>query len=114
MMVNEMPLVWRIARFDEILIKVDRRFIINEDQEYKTVGVRWYGNGAFVRERLLGASINRKQQWEIRTGDVVYNKLFAWKGAFAIADESVNGCIVSDKFPTYNATVCVNDLGQLF
>src|SRR5439155_20952731 len=31
----------------------------------------------------------------------VYNKLFAWKGAFAIADELVAGHIVSDKFPTY-------------
>ncbi len=101
-MVEEMPFGWRLARFDDILTKVDRKFIIDDDQEYKTVGVRWYGNGAFVRQRLLGASINRKQQWKIQAGDIVYNKLFAWKGAFAIADESVNGCIVSDKFPTYN------------
>src|SRR5215208_6376770 len=99
-MANELPIDWRLARFDEIFTKVDRKFIIDDGQEYKTVGVRWYGNGTFVRERLLGANINRKQQWEIRAGDVVYNKLFAWKGAFAIADENVNGCIVSDKFPT--------------
>jgi type I restriction enzyme S subunit len=92
---------WRIARFDEILTRVDRKFIIDDDQEYETVGVRWYGNGAFVRERLLGANINRKQQWIIKAGDVVYNKLFAWKNAFAIADELVDGRIVSDKFPTY-------------
>jgi type I restriction enzyme S subunit len=92
---------WRIARFDEILTKVDRKFIIDDGQEYETVGVRWYGNGAFVRERLLGANINRKQQWIIKAGDVVYNKLFAWKNAFAIADESVDERIVSDKFPTY-------------
>src|SRR5687768_12538876 len=93
---------WRVARFDEILTKVDRKFIIDDGQEYQTVGVRWYGNGAFVRERLLGGNINRKQQWVIKEGDVVYNKLFAWKGSFAIADKSVDGCIVSDKFPTYH------------
>jgi type I restriction enzyme S subunit len=51
--------------------------------------------------RLLGADIARKQQWIIRTGDVVYNKLFAWKGSFAIAGAIVDGHIVSDKFPTY-------------
>ncbi len=101
-MSNELPLGWRLARFDEILTKVDRKFIIDDSHEYKTVGVRWYGNGTFVRDRLLGANINRKQQWEIREGDIVYNKLFAWKGAFAVADEKVDGCIVSDKFPTYN------------
>ena len=93
---------WRLARFDEILTKVDRKFIIDDGQEYKTVGVRWYGNGAFIRERLLGANISRKQQWTIKAGDVVYNKLFAWKNAFAVADELVDGCIVSDKFPTYH------------
>ena len=92
---------WRIARFDEILTKVDRKFFIDDGQEYNTVGVRWYGNGTFIREKLLGANISRKQQWLLKTGDVVYNKLFAWKNSFAIADETVDGCIVSDKFPTY-------------
>jgi type I restriction enzyme, S subunit len=46
--------------------------------------VRWYGKGAFVRERLPGLEIARKQQWVIKAGDVVYNKLFAWKGAEAV------------------------------
>lgn len=94
---------WRNARFDEIFDRVDRKFLLDDSEQYKCVGVRWYGMGAFVRERLLGAQISRKQQWIIRSGDVVYNKLFAWKGAFAIADQSVDGCIVSDKFPTYRA-----------
>ena len=92
---------WRNARFDEIFEPVDRKFLLNDSEQYKCVGVRWYGMGAFVRNRLLGAEISRKQQWVLRSGDVVYNKLFAWKGAFAVADLSVDGCIVSDKFPTY-------------
>jgi type I restriction enzyme, S subunit len=100
---RELPKGWRIARFDEILSKVDRKIILDDSVEYDTVGVRWYGQGAFVRERLLGMDIARKQQWMIKASDVVYNKLFAWKGAFAIADETVDGRIVSDKFPTYRA-----------
>jgi type I restriction enzyme S subunit len=94
---------WRSARFDEIFERVDRKFLLDDSEQYKCVGVRWYGMGAFVRGRLLGAEISRKQQWLLRSGDIVYNKLFAWKGAFAIADDSVDGCIVSDKFPTYRA-----------
>ena len=100
-MVSSLPNGWHIARFDEILTKVDRKFIIDDGQEYDCMGVRWYGNGAFIRERQWGVDIRRKQQWIIRSGDVVYNKLFAWKNAFAIADDTVDGCIVSDKFPTY-------------
>jgi type I restriction enzyme S subunit len=95
------PPDWRCAKFDELMERIDRRFLIDDSQEYPLVGVRWYGMGAFVRERRAGVSIRRKQQWVLRAGDVVYNKLFAWKGAFALADTSVDGCLVSDKFPTY-------------
>jgi len=89
------------VRFDEFLRRVERKITVDDGSEYSTVGVRWYGNGAYLRDRLLGADIARKQQWVIRTGDVVYNKLFAWKGSFAIADDVVDGHLVSDKFPTY-------------
>jgi len=99
------PKGWRFTRFDEFLKKIDRKIIIQDDDSYKCVGVRWYAMGAFVREHLLGMNIARKQQWIIKAGDVVYNKLFAWKGSFAIADKSVNGCIVSDKFPTYEVNL---------
>jgi type I restriction enzyme, S subunit len=92
---------WPTVRFDGILQRINRKTFLDDSSSYNCVGVRWYGNGAFVRERLIGLEISRKQQWIIRSGDVVYNKLFAWKGAFAVADETVDGCIVSDKFPTY-------------
>lgn len=81
--------------------RVERKLMLDDATEYERVGVRWYGNGAFIRDRTLGADIARKQQWVIHAGDVVYNKLFAWKGAFAIAGSDVDGRIVSDKFPTY-------------
>lgn len=98
-----------MARFDEFLRRVERKFTIDDSVVYSCVGVRGHGIGAFVRERLLGMSIARKKQWIIRSGDVVYNKLFAWRGSFAIADESVDGCIVSDKFPTYTIEKCSID-----
>ncbi len=92
---------WRLARFGELLRRIERKVVIDDSTTYACVGVRWYGLGAFVRQDLLGLNIARKQHWVVKAGDILYNKLFAWKGAFAIADESVENCIVSDKFPTY-------------
>lgn len=100
---TDLPDGWRSARFDQVLTRIERKVLVDDSEEYSTIGVRWYGNGAFVRDRLLGADIARKQQWVVREGDIVYNKLFAWKGAFAVADEIVDGHLVSDKFPTYAA-----------
>ena len=104
---------WPAVRFDEILERVVRKFVIDDTEAYRCVGVRWYGLGAFIRQRLLAVEIARKEQWRIETGDIVYNKLFAWKGAFAVADETINGCIVSDKFPTYRADTGRVDLRWL-
>lgn len=98
---NGLPRGWQVAQFARIMRRVERKVMIDDEVEYATVGVRWYGNGGFVRERIVGANIARKQQWVIRAGDIVYNKLFAWKGSFAVAGDEVDGHLVSDKFPTY-------------
>jgi len=110
---NILPKTWKLCRFDEFLKRIERKFILDDTNTYKCVGVRWYGKGAFVREELLGINITRKQQWIVRSGDVLYNKLFAWKGAFSIADSTVDNCIVSDKFPTYRIDTDIADPGFL-
>lgn len=84
-----------------MLRRIERKVTVDDAAEYATVGVRWYGKGAFIRERLLGEDIAAKQQGIVRAGDVVYNKLFAWKGSFAVADDTVDGHLVSGEFPTY-------------
>src|SRR5207249_8193310 len=33
--------------------------------------------------------------------DFVYNRLFAWKGSFAVATEANAGCYVSNEFPCF-------------
>lgn len=40
-------------------------------------------------------------QHTVKTGDIVYSTLFAKSGAFAIADDDVDGIILSEKFPTF-------------
>ncbi|MGD0266698.1 MAG: hypothetical protein ABSD47_17345 [Candidatus Methylomirabilota bacterium] len=108
-----MSRAWPVVGFDQILERVERKFVIDDAEVYKCIGVRWYGQGAFIRTQLSGAEIARKDQWKLEPGDIVYNKLFAWKAAFALADETVKGCITSDKFPTYRASIDRVDLRWL-
>ena len=98
---GQLPKKRRLARFDEFLRRIERKVILDDSASYNCVGVRWYGLGAFVREQLLGMDITRKQQWIIKAGDVVYNKLFAWKGSFGVVPTALDRMFVSDKFPTY-------------
>jgi type I restriction enzyme S subunit len=63
--------------------------------------MRWYGGGPFHRELKAAMQIAKKSHFTIRSGDVIYNKLFAWKGSFGVVPPELDGMLVSDKFPTY-------------
>jgi type I restriction enzyme, S subunit len=99
--------------FSNLFQRVERKIILDDGETYQRIGVRWYGLGAFIRDSELGMNISRKQQWVVEAGDVIYNKLFAWKGSFAIAGADVHGHIASDKFPTYQHDAKRLDLNYL-
>lgn len=69
-----------------------------DDTEYELTGVKWYGQGLFVRETKLGKDLAAKSVRRIAAGDLVYNRLFAWKQSFAIAEQ--DGW-ASNEFPTF-------------
>ena len=63
--------------------------------------MRWYGHGLFVKEVKPGHAIRAPKVYRIQQGDFVYNRLFAWKGSFAIAASDSDGCYVSNEFPCF-------------
>lgn len=92
---------WKTLQFGEFLKPNLRPFLLAPDQDANLVGMRWYGEGPFHRELKLATKIAKKSHFVIRAGDVIYNKLFAWKGTFGIVPSELDGMFVSDKFPTY-------------
>lgn len=69
---------------------------------YACGGVRLHGKGVFVREYKYGIEIKKKVvQHVVKAGDIVYSTLFAKAGAFAVAEQDVEGAVLSEKFPTF-------------
>jgi len=97
-MISSVPHV----RFGDFLKINLRPVTLASDQDADLVGVKWYGAGPFHREHKSAINIIKKSHFLIRTGDVIYNKLFAWKGSFGIVSPALDGMYVSDKFPTYS------------
>ncbi|MCT1641145.1 hypothetical protein [Dietzia cinnamea] len=64
-------------------------------------GVRWYGSGLFIREERLGSEVIGKC-FPLKPGALVYNRLFAWKQAFAVVGEEYEGVVVSNEFPQFD------------
>lgn len=92
---------WPRVRFGEFSTPNRRPYTLGPTEDANLVGMRWYGLGPFHRELKPAAKIRKKSHFVIRSGDVIYNKLFAWKGAFGMVPDELGGMFVSDKFPTY-------------
>ncbi|MBB4199657.1 hypothetical protein CCR94_07280 [Rhodoblastus sphagnicola] len=102
-MPGELPQGWTTARFRDAMRLEERREQIDPNRTYKLLGVRWYGNGAFLREERLGEGLSAQHIYRVQPGDVIYNRLFAWKGAFGLVGDNLAGCYVSNEFPLFAA-----------
>ena len=92
---------WQRVRFAEIVRRNSRPYTLGPEEDANLVGMRLYGVGPFHRELKSAMRIAKKTHFVIKAGDVIYNKLFAWKGTFGIVPPELDGMFVSDKFPTY-------------
>ena len=92
---------WPLVPFREFLRPHTRPYELGAHEDANLVGMRLYGGGPFHRELKPALRIAKKSHFVIRSGDIIYNKLFAWKGAFGVVPPSLDGMFVSDKFPTY-------------
>jgi type I restriction enzyme S subunit len=68
--------------------------------EYPELGIRSFGNGTFHKIPLSGAAVGNKRLFRIKPGDLVFNNVFAWEGAVAVAKGEDFGRFGSHRFIT--------------
>lgn len=93
--------VWPSVRLGEVLTSVSRPETVEAEKVYDLLGAHWYAKGLYTKEVKRGAQIKAPRLYRVKQGDFVYNRLFAWKGSFAVASPSNDGCYVSNEFPCY-------------
>ena len=88
-------------RLGDVLRPVRRKVLVAATDEYRLLGVRLDGRGPFLREIKSGSQISTSTVYAVEPGDFIYSRLFAWRGAFGVIDNSLSGCVVSSEFPTF-------------
>jgi type I restriction enzyme S subunit len=101
--VIEAPLHWTSHRLGAVVAQRHDVEVVDPDLDYQLLGVRWYGEGAFLRETVNSESSEAKTLQRVRSGDLIYNRLFAWKGSFGIVSAELDGCHASGEFPLFHA-----------
>ena len=88
-------------RLGDLLEQIEVKEKVVPDKSYQQLGVRWWGAGSFLREENLGRKIKAKTLYRVSSGWVIYNRLFAFRGSFAMIPKEQDGCYVSGEFPTF-------------
>lgn len=91
----------------EVAPVVRRSVQVVMDESYPELGIRSFGKGTFHKPALTGAAIGSKKLYAIFPGDLVFNNVFAWEGAVAVAKAEDSGRVGSHRFIT-----CVPDPGR--
>ena len=94
---NSSPLI----ALGEVLTPVSRPESVDPEKIYKVLGAHWYAKGLYIKDVLPGSEIRADKAYRVEEGDFVYNRLFAWKGSFAVATKDAAGCYVSNEFPCF-------------
>jgi type I restriction enzyme S subunit len=101
---------WPIVPLSEVLTEISRPVQVSPGTTYRILGAHWYAKGLYVKEEKDGSEIRASTLYEVIPGDFVYNRLFAWKGAFAVATEAERNCLVSNEFPCFYSNAELADV----
>jgi type I restriction enzyme S subunit len=96
-MIEEM----RSVQLAGVLHQQKRVISVDPEREYQILGTHWYAKGLYIKDVKAGLEIKAAKLNRVCSGDFVYNRLFAWKGAFAVAEDQHEGCYVSNEFPCF-------------
>ena len=87
-----------------------RRPVARFDQEtYIPVGLYNRGRGIFQKEPTKGSDLGDSDFFWLEEGDLVISGQFAWEGAIALADSTIDGCIASHRYPILQGKPRISD-----
>ncbi len=96
-----------------VLIPESNDVVVELEETYSLIGIRLEGAGPFIREEKLGRELSATSLNCITTGQFIYSRLFAWRGAFGIVPEALDGAYGSGEFPTFAINTDIADPGYL-
>lgn len=89
-----------MRRMSEVAPLVRRPVKVESGQHYPEMGVRSFGKGTFHKPVLTTEEVGSKSLYYIQSGDLVFQIVFAWEGAIAIAQPEDAGRVGSHRFLT--------------
>lgn len=92
---------WERVRLGEAATQRKDVVVLQDGDEYLTMGVRWYGRGAYDRGVVTTETVKAKRLYRAHEGDFVFNRIDTQKGAFDVVPAHLDGALATNEFPLY-------------
>lgn len=99
----------RIVPIGSFLKPASRDEPVDRRATYPMMGIRSFGRGPFAAEPITGDATSYSTLRKVHERDVVYPKLMAWEGAFALVPPELAGRWVSPEFCIFEVDESVAD-----
>jgi type I restriction enzyme S subunit len=92
---------WEVRKISDILVKKSVPATLDDEAQYREIGIRSHGKGLFHKAPVTGKSIGSKRVFHVVPDALVINIVFAWEQALAVTTEHEDGFIASHRFPMF-------------
>jgi type I restriction enzyme, S subunit len=100
---EHLPEGWRLTRLGAVLDKIVDNETVEDNKWYQLIGVRLHAKGLRKQnEPILGKNISTKTLYRIRKNRIVYNKMWASKGTFAVVGDNYDGFYATSEYPQFS------------
>lgn len=96
-----MKQTWPQVRLNDVMSQIRRDEAPAPGKNYRQIGVRLWGQGAYERESIDGSQTQYTKLFEAREGDIIVNKIWARNGSVAVVNDSLSGSWGSTEFPLF-------------
>jgi len=103
---------WKTVKLGELLSRTGVPVDADPSLEYGEITVRLWGKGVVERGRVSGAQVNGRR-FVARTGNFIASRIDARNGAMGLVPESLDGALVTNDFPLFQANKEQLDLDYL-
>lgn len=91
-----------LVKLSKVLTRIKEPVVLANEQTYKRITVRLYGQGVHQRDELLGKDIGTKRQFIAHAGQLIVSRIDARNGAFGFVPTNLDGAIVTNDFWLFN------------
>ncbi|MCA9422496.1 MAG: restriction endonuclease subunit S [Nitrospira sp.] len=92
---------WPMVRLVKLATPIERPEVPTPGIEYRQVGVKLWGQGAYQRESIDGGATKYTTFSRVKANDIIVNKIWARNGSVAVVQKSLEDSYVSGEFPTF-------------